>query len=168
MSKRKQRQHTRDPCSNCKSSAHRNPTGGHVQKFCAFAGGPFAAPGFKAAALAARAEGKRKRTQRAAVAQPTTESQFDSFEHSAQLFFEENIDGDDATEQLQAAQKGPLQIVIKQLKAFQNKQMDDSTRIRELEEQVSGYERDIITLTNPMRSTPQGTVHDVRSRGQGY
>ena len=163
---------TRDSCSNCRT-AKRNPAG-HDQKFCAYAGGPFEHLGFTAAIIASRAEGKRRRTERtAAVAQrqSTDSQQFDNFEHSVQLFFEENIGGDDATEQLEAAKKGPLQFVIKQLSDLESKQMDDSLaykrQIRELEQQVSGHERHIIALNRSMRPT-QGTVHDMRSRGHGY
>ena len=62
--KRKQRQNHRGSCENCKA-AKRNPTG-HVQKSCAFAGGPFEERGFKAAIPAARAEAKRQRSNKAA------------------------------------------------------------------------------------------------------
>jgi len=65
--KRKQRQHRRDSCTGCKA-AGRNPTG-HVQKYCGFAGGPYELLGFKAALIAARADAKRRRTERQA---PTT------------------------------------------------------------------------------------------------
>jgi len=171
----KRKTNNRDSCINCKTN-DRNPTG-HIQKYCAYAGGPYEQLGFPAAIAAARADAKdkRRRTQRpAAVAQSTDSQQFENFEQSVQLFFEENIEGNDATEQLQAAKKDPLQFVIKQLAALQNMHLDDSRKILLLQQQVSGldqqvsrHENHIVTLNRSMRSI-QGTVHDMRSRGHGY
>jgi len=156
----KRKTNNRDSCINCKTN-DRNPTG-HIQKYCAYAGGPYEQLGFPAAIAAARADAKdnkRRRTQRPAAVAQVTESQFDSFEHSVQLFFEENIDGDDAIEQLQAAKKDPLQFVIKQLKAFQNQQLDDSSKIRQLEQQNSGLAQQVSRHENhivALNRTAQG------------
>ena len=78
---------------------------------------------------------------------------------------QENVDG----EELQAAKKDPFDFVVKQLSALHSKVHDESLgfkrQIANLEEQVSGHERHILSLNRSI-SSMQGTVHDMRSRGR--
>jgi hypothetical protein len=124
----------------------------------------------------ARADAKDKRRD-ARKQRTATASSCSRTLNSAQLFFEENIGGDDATGQLQAAKKDPPQFVIKPLSDLQSKQkqMDDSLackrqireleqgslaykrHIRELEQVSGGHERHIIALkTLVVEQVPMG------------